>query len=84
MSTKIEKVKELIEQYGWPFLLVYWAIFFASVATASTLIALGMNGGEAKIGWDSVIAGYIATKALQPLRILLSVMITGYFVRVED
>lgn len=82
MYTKIEKVKELIEQYGWPFLLIYWGIFFASVATASLAFALGFQG-EAKFGWEAVLAGYIATKVMQPLRIGLSILITGYFVRVE-
>tara|TARA_Y100000310_G_scaffold329572_1_gene399694 strand:- start:49 stop:357 length:309 start_codon:yes stop_codon:yes gene_type:complete len=74
-SGTIEKAKEFIEKYGWKFLAVYWIIFFSCVGIVTILIALGLTG-EAKFGYDALLAAYVITKILQPARILLSVGVT--------
>ncbi len=71
----MEKVKEFIGKYGWKFLAVYWIIFFSCVGLITILVALGLTG-EARFGYDALLAAYVITKILQPARILLSVGVT--------
>ena len=64
----MEKVKEFIGKYGWKFLAVYWIIFFSCVGLITILVALGLTG-EARFGYDALLAAYVITKILQPARI---------------
>ena len=78
-----DRLKKLIDDYGYVALAVYWAIFLSTlgvfyialergVDVGALIERMGMEWGEAAEKTGTVAVAYAATKILQPLRILLT------------
>lgn len=77
------RLKQLIDDYGYVALAVYWIIFLTTLAifyislergvdVGALIERMGMDWGAAAEKTGTVAVAYAATKILQPLRILLT------------
>ena len=71
-----ERLKELMESYGRLGIIIYFTIFFGSIAAFTIAIKSGfeVESGSGKTG--TVVIAYAATKAIQPFRILATLALT--------
>lgn len=77
------RLKQLIDDYGYVALAVYWIIFLSTLAifyvslergvdVGALIERIGLDWGAAAEKTGTVAVAYAATKILQPLRILLT------------
>jgi uncharacterized membrane protein HdeD (DUF308 family) len=76
-----ERIKPLLEEYGTFALVIYFGLFFLVWGVMTVICALGLRQVPVPEGWWSklplpLVAGYIATKATQPLRIAATLVFT--------
>ena len=71
-----EKFKKLLEVYGRVALVVYFAIFLATLAGFAIAISFGLELDSAKSGAGLLMASWLATKLTQPLRIAGTLALT--------
>ena len=71
-----EKLKKLLEVYGRVALVVYFAIFLATLAGFAIAISFGLELDSAKSGAGLLMASWLATKLTQPLRIAGTLALT--------
>ena len=71
-----ERLKALMESYGRLAFIIYFTIFFGSIAAFTIAIKAGfaVESGSGKTG--TVVIVYAATKAIQPFRILATLALT--------
>ncbi|MFT5679143.1 MAG: hypothetical protein ACI8RZ_000047 [Myxococcota bacterium] len=71
-----EQLKALMETYGRLAFIIYFTIFFGSIAVFFIAIKAGfeVDSGTGKTG--TVVIAYAATKAIQPFRILATLALT--------
>ncbi len=71
-----ERLKSLMETYGRLAFIIYFTIFFGSIAAFTIAIKAGfeVESGSGKTG--TVVIAYAATKAIQPFRILATLALT--------
>ena len=72
-----DKAIELFEKYGWTAIFIWYGIFFLSIIIFATVISFGFYG-SGKTGWEVWGAAYLITKVIQPLRMILTIALTGY------
>jgi len=76
-----ERLKSLLAEYGPTAVATYFGLFILVLLGFSVAFAFGFRGAgwqpEAAVGSFGVIgAAYVATKAIQPLRILATIALT--------
>jgi hypothetical protein len=71
-----EKFKALLEVYGRLAVLVYFGIFFATLAGFAIAISFGIELESAKGGAGLLMASWLGTKLTQPLRIAATLALT--------
>lgn len=76
------RLSELFKEYGKVAIVVYAVLYVATFSGFAAAAALGVSawGGQepgegAKVG-GALLAGYVGLKALQPLRILATLLLT--------
>lgn len=71
-----KRLKDLMEVYGRLAITIYLTIFFATLGGFILAIKAGfdVDGGAGQTG--TVVIAYAATKALQPVRILVTLALT--------
>lgn len=72
----MQRFKSLIAEYGQIAFVVYFAIFFATLASFAAAIAAGLDPDGTGETLGLLGAAWLATKATQPLRIAAAVMLT--------
>ena len=81
----MQKLKDLMNDYGGVAIGVYFAIFAASMLTLSVLISMGMQSVFVKLGVDlnsgastatTLGAAWLGSKAIQPFRIIGTLALT--------
>lgn len=78
------RFEKLMEEYGPTALVVYFGQFFATIAVFYVLIDQGMETGSNLAEVGKLGAAYAATKALQPLRILVTLVLTPPIARAKQ
>jgi hypothetical protein len=71
-----QKLKDLMADYGRTAIWVYLSIFALSIATFTVSLQLGFEVDGAAGTTGTLAAAYLATKAIQPLRIAATVALT--------
>jgi hypothetical protein len=70
------KFKALLEVYGRLAIVVYFAIFLATLVGFAVAISFGLELDSAKGGAGLLMASWLATKLTQPLRIAGTLALT--------
>ncbi len=81
MKRLMARFKDLTEEYGPVALGVHVAVFTVCMVAFSGAILTGFDVEGAAAGTGTVMAAYVATKALSPLRIMLTLAVTPLVAR---
>ncbi|MCA9569631.1 MAG: DUF1279 domain-containing protein [Myxococcales bacterium] len=78
-----DRYEDLLAEYGTIAIVVYFTIFFGSILIFYVAIGMGfeVGGNVGEVG--KIGAAYAATKVLQPLRIVLTLVLTPVVARVK-
>jgi hypothetical protein len=76
-----ERLKELMETYGRLAFIIYFTIFFGTLAGFIIAIKAGFEVSSGSGQTGTVVIAYAATKALQPIRILVTLALTPLVAR---
>lgn len=77
-------VQNLLAEYGTVAVVVYFTIFFATLAGFWLAIRLGWRPSSAAGSVGTWAAAYIATKLTQPIRIAATLLITPFVAKLYE